>query len=77
MDKVIAYFDALFVNREYIELHKHDWQTLKTAVLAQQSNNSDYAAAIQVYKQYLKERFDGDLSAPFIDYCQSKLNSGE
>ncbi|OGU55466.1 MAG: hypothetical protein A2V66_11865 [Ignavibacteria bacterium RBG_13_36_8] len=32
MKKVIEYFDKLFLNREYIELHKHDWQTLKTEV---------------------------------------------
>jgi len=29
-----------------------DWQTLKSAVLAQQTNNSDYAAALRVWHEY-------------------------
>jgi len=50
------------------------WQTLKAAVLAQQSNNSDYAAALRVWSQYrsgtcLPEHH------PFTRFCEERLNA--
>jgi hypothetical protein len=46
LDKIISAFDEGFerTKRDSLPLTKEEWQTLKTAVLAQQTNNSASAS---------------------------------
>jgi len=50
LDKIISAFDEGFerTKRDSLPLTKEEWQTLKTAVLAQQTNNKPRAKSCRV-----------------------------
>jgi hypothetical protein len=52
------------------------WQTLKSAVLAQQADNSDYAAAIRIFHEWADAvGYLGGIT--FCSWCEERLHSAK